>query len=375
MMDMLWHVITRAYHSLPYLFFPLLVMCIPLSFACKQRHPITTTDHLAFAVANDLLPQDPQTCKDYGFERAFTAENWSKLLGLYIGLVRHLGIPPKTINDWRVRGVLVEEIKAAYYKIPAEFRGSYFPWFLQNQHILDPFAVIVSQSNDEGDAMAIVLRAWRFTGGAETDSPADIRARIASMPQDRQSCHLFYTMLLSKVHPVPFDDFWIPFGFCSCACKEEEMYLGEHYQALITKCTFDEFCNAFRSARIPDLFRKNGINVDLRYLADVLQNHRMRKSVWDLKQSVIQTDGQNSENRIAISAVVDYGFMNCKKDAEIRALKKIYRTFFERRDANPLALHDAAIRGNIFGYLGILMKLDKKKKRLMKNPYPLYALQ
>ncbi|KAG2112458.1 hypothetical protein BD769DRAFT_1364456 [Suillus cothurnatus] len=346
---------------------------VPHIFTWKSHRSITTADHLALAVRNDLFPQDPQTCKDYGFERALTVENRSMLLGLYIGLMHpgRMGIPPQTINDWRVRGVLVEEIKVAYYKIPAESRGGYFPWFLQNQHILDPSAAADSQSNEKGDAM--VLHAWRFTGGSETDLPADIRARITSMPQDRQLCHLFYMMLLSKQHPAPFDDLWISFGFCSCACKEEERYLGERYQVLIKKCTFDEFYNAFRSARILDLFHKNGIEVDIRYLADALQNYRMRKSVWVLKQFVIQTN-THPEARMENSIACDYGFMNCRNDAEIQALKKIYRSFFERHNANPLALHDAAIRGNIFGYLGSLMKLNKKNKRLMKNPYPLPVL-
>ncbi|KAG1746939.1 hypothetical protein EDB19DRAFT_1688539 [Suillus lakei] len=344
-------------------------------FTCKPRRPITTADHLALAVRNNLFPQDPQTCEDYGFERAFTPENRSKLLGLYIGLMDlgRMEIPAKTINDWRVRGVLVEEIKAAYHKLPADNRGGYFPWFLQNQHILSPSAAADSHSNDKGDAM--VVRAWRFTGGAETDSPKEIRARITDMPRDKQSCHLLYTMLLSKWHPAPFDDLWIPFGFCSCTCEEEEMYLGGRYQVLITKCTFDEFCDAFRSARILNLFRKNGIDVDVRYLADVLQNHNMNKSVWDLKQFAIRTDEQNSEGRIVNSIACDYGFMNCRKDAEIQGLKKVYRTFFERSDADPLALHDAALRGNIFGYLGSLMKLNAKYERLMKNPYPLPVLE
>jgi hypothetical protein len=281
-----------------------------------------------------------------------------------------MGIPSKTIHDWRVRGVLVEEIKAAYYKIPAENRGNYFTWFLQNQHILDPSAAADSQSKDKGDAM--VLHAWRFTGGAETDSPAEIRARINGMPRDRQSCHLFYTMLLGKWHPAPFDDLWIPFGFCSCSCEAEEMHLGGCYQVLITKCTFDEFHDAFCSARILDLFRKHGINVLAdRYLSDVLQNHRMNKSVWDLKQFAVQTDEQNPEGRIVNSVACDYGFMNCRKGAEIQALKKVYRTFFERHDADPLALHAAALRGDIFGYLGSMIKLNAKYERLMKNPYPL----
>jgi hypothetical protein len=346
---------------------------VPHIFECKPRRPITTADHLALAVRNNLLPQDTQTCEDYGFARAFTAEKRSKLLGLYIGLMSSvfIGIPSKTIHDWRVKGVLVEEIKAAYYKIPAESRGEYFPWFLQNQHILDP-STTADQSNNEGDAM--VLHAWRFTGGAETDSPADIKAQINSMSEDKQSCHLFYTFLLSKWHPAPFHDLWIPFGFCSCACEEEEMYLGGQYQVLITKCTFNEFYDAFCSARILDLFHKNGIDVNVRYLADVLQNHNMHKSVWDLKQFVLQTHEQNPEGRMVNSVACDYGFMNCRKGAEIQALKKVYRTFFERYDADPLMLHDAAIRGNIFGYMGSLMKLNKKYERLMKNPYPLPVL-
>ncbi|KAG0692608.1 hypothetical protein DFH29DRAFT_839651 [Suillus ampliporus] len=342
-------------------------------FTCKPRRPITTADHLALAVRNNLFPQDVQTCKDYGFDRAFTVENRSKLLGLYIGLMERMDIPAKTINDWRVRGVLVEEIKAAYDKIPAQYRGGYFPWFLQNQHILDTSPAADSQSNDEGDAM--FRRAWCFTGGAETDSLEVIKASIASMPQDKQTCHLLYTMLLSKWHPAPFHDLWIPFGFCTCIHEEEEMHLGGLYQDLITKCTFDEFCDAFSSSRILDLFRNNGISVEfpipLRYLADVLQSSIMTKSVWFLKQFAIRSDEENVEGRVVNSVAVDYGFMNCRKDSEIQALKKVYRTFFERRDADPLALHDAAISGNIFGYLGSLMKLNAKYERLMKNPYPL----
>jgi len=86
-MDMSWHDITRAYPSLSYILFGLLMMWIVSHiFAWKRRRSITTADHLALAVRNNLFPQDPQTCKDYGFERAFTVENRSKLLGLYIGM-------------------------------------------------------------------------------------------------------------------------------------------------------------------------------------------------------------------------------------------------------------------------------------------------
>ena len=50
----------------------------------------TTADHLARAVYDDLLPEHPQTCEDYGFNRAITVAEKCNLLGLYIGMVRNL---------------------------------------------------------------------------------------------------------------------------------------------------------------------------------------------------------------------------------------------------------------------------------------------
>lgn len=55
-------------------------------FDCKPRRPINTADYLALAVRQNLLPEHPQTCEDYGFNRAFQPEDKSKLLGLYIGM-------------------------------------------------------------------------------------------------------------------------------------------------------------------------------------------------------------------------------------------------------------------------------------------------
>ena len=53
---------------------------------CKPRDQINTARDLARAVYRDLIPEHPQTCKDYGFDRAFTAEEKIMLFGLYIGM-------------------------------------------------------------------------------------------------------------------------------------------------------------------------------------------------------------------------------------------------------------------------------------------------
>jgi hypothetical protein len=55
-------------------------------FDCKPRRPINTADYLALAMYRNLLPEHPQTYVDYGFDRAFTAEEKSNLGGLYIGM-------------------------------------------------------------------------------------------------------------------------------------------------------------------------------------------------------------------------------------------------------------------------------------------------
>ena len=59
----------------------------------------------------------------YGFTWAFTLDDTSNLLRLYQGLITYQGVEPKTIHRWRVKGRLIEEIKAAYEKLPLDNRG------------------------------------------------------------------------------------------------------------------------------------------------------------------------------------------------------------------------------------------------------------
>jgi len=97
-----------------------------------------------------------------------------------------------------------------------------------------------------------------------------------------------------------------------------------------------------------------------------------RKSVWYLKQFVISED----DTAGLVPAVgVDYGFWNCKSQEDKQDLKKVYRQFFSHRDTNPVDLHNAAIQGNLFEYVGKFVKLRKKFKKLMVNPYPLAVFE
>jgi hypothetical protein len=102
------------------------------------------------------------------------------------------------------------------------------------------------------------------------------------------------------------------------------------------------------------------------HLDDVLGGAPGNKSVWDLKQYVI------TEDRPWIPSIgADYGFFNCRGEEEVLELKEVYRLLFSHHDVDPIKLHEAAIGGKLFQYVGQFGKLKKKFNRIMKNPYPL----
>ena len=347
---------------------------------CKPFEKLSTAERLAIAVYGDLVPDDEPTRLDYGFSKALTPGNESKLLGLYIGLIKVMNVEPKTLHRWRLEGSLVREIKAAFEAIPEQYRGGYYPWFLEHQYVLD--SSLAPPSTMEDVMSEAKLRAWRFIGGATTDTSEDIKTTVASWSRHRQLCHVLYTMLLSSWHPSPDTDHWIFFGFCTCRNEFEEMGLARLYQALIDKCSFDEFCTAFENSALLRLINLKGVETssplmltpdDGGDLASVLRTSpHMTLSVWYLKQ-LIYAEDKNTEPTRAV--VVDYGFMNCKNLQERIDLKGVYKKFFEAQDAKPLGLHEAAIAGKLFAHVATLVKIknkDKKKfQRLMKNLYPL----
>ena len=139
-------------------------------FECNPQKPISTAYHLALACLWDWFLEDPQTCQDYGFDKTFTGEYQSKLLGLFQGLFRVGRIEPKVVHKRRINGTLVENIKKFYKDIPAHAQGYYYPWFLQNQWILDKTKhVPMGYLND------VVAHGWIYTGGRGSDTPDDIQ--------------------------------------------------------------------------------------------------------------------------------------------------------------------------------------------------------
>jgi hypothetical protein len=305
-------------------------------------------------------------CSAYTLVCILTSLAYAIFFKVHTGLIKCFDIPPKTVHKWRVRGVLVDEIKNKFSQLPEGSRGLYYPWFLENEHIIALAGLPLCAAD------AAVMRAWRFTGGSEGDSVEKIKAAIARKPVEEQDCHLLYSLLLSELHPAPSIDLWVNFGFPSCRSQEEEMELARLYRNLIRTCTFKEFCDAYRTHRLPDLFDSNSLQVNNRvHFQNVLQAG-WRKSVWYLKQTVAQEDFTEAESNMVPAVSVDYGFANCRNDSEKRRLWKVYKDFFNSPNGDPLALHEAAMVGNIHGYVSSVANglQDPMFQRLMKNPYP-----
>ncbi|KAF7347379.1 MYND-type domain-containing protein [Mycena venus] len=345
-------------------------------FECNPRRNINTSDYLALAVHKNLFPDDPQTCEDFGFARAFSIENRSSLLGLYIGLIERLKISPKKIRQWQVEGTLVENIKATFSTVPAHSRGRYYPWFLRNQWVLDRR---LPRPRDPVDEM--MMRGWQYVrGGPNTDTPDEIAAEMSDWSEDKQACQLLCNLILSQMHPSPELAIWVTFGFCACHDEEGERRLAWVYTELIKfgKCTFEELYHAYHTSALTSLFNSKGLTAQteaIPHLEEVLKRSpRVFHSVCYLKQFVL-AQGEGAEP--IPSVTLDYGFINCIDEAETSRLKDLYRQIFAlpRARADLMKLHEACVQGKLYDYVGQLVKFQKRDKkvfkRLLKNPYPL----
>lgn len=103
---------------------------------CSARS-ITSADKLWHYAVRDRIPQDLETREHFGFTRCCGWRDESHLLGLYQGLIRVLGIQAIQLDEWRERDILVSKIIKAFSEIAENDRGTYFSWFLRNQHILN----------------------------------------------------------------------------------------------------------------------------------------------------------------------------------------------------------------------------------------------
>lgn len=341
-------------------------------FDCNTKGHIRTAHHLARACRQDLAPTDQQTLSDYGFDKVHDAEGMSNLLGLYQGLfiIHKYELEPRELDRWLKEGSLVEHIKETFEGIPEASRGGYYPWFLANQWVLDG-----SPEPDTHSVQGVVERMenklWEFLGH-------DRKLQFSAWPRERKVCASLYRSLLSDHHPGPYNtpDEYIGFGFCVARDMYIEMSISRLYIALIRRCSFEEFCEAYESSSLIAFMESEGITDRHslpRHFEHIMQSRATNESVWDLKQFIY--GGEMVE--LIPSVKVDYGFMHCRSPEDITALTTVYKVAFDHKDFDEMELHSHCIQGQLLDYVSRFQKLTKKDKkrygRLLKNPYPLPA--
>ncbi|KAL6307475.1 hypothetical protein BKA93DRAFT_893568 [Sparassis latifolia] len=331
------------------------------NFLCAIDRPLDSADYLYLACLKDTFPDDSDTLNDYGFSRLLSVGDQSKLLGLYRGVFLYMNTNVRDLHKWQLEGTLAANIIAMYEKIPEGSRGGYYPWFLQNRHIVDSTSAEIDPHEMQNTFFAI---ARPYLDPADKD-----KAVQEFTPQAKRDSFMLYALLLRGWHPDPVSlpDLFFDFGFCTC----RETPLAFLYLDLIKRCTFTEFWKAHQSNSLIPLFDAYGLAQHRKrmphleaFLAVGSNVNDFRPSVWNLVL-FLNTEGADAPRYL----LVDYGFLNCDNAKEKLDLKEVYTRLLKKVD--PMDLHNACITGRLYDFASRHTPLSHRFQRLMRNPYPL----
>lgn len=343
------------------------------------NRPYTPADYLYQDCVDDTIPDDPEVLEKFGFQSLVSSEDRSKLLGLYQGLVKYLGVTAEELNGWEQENSLATNIVRVYNAESAYGGSGYFRWFLENTHILkaerDP--------SDLNHYMHFIEQAQKLL---EPDDQKKDWRDLQPLAK-RYSFEILWLSLLGA-RPNPILETWLKFGFCACMNEEEEIKLGAIYVSLFTDnrngtlvpqnlrsnpCTFMEFWQAYESGGLvqlmEDKIRNRGADIrKLPLVREYLSNppRDIDLSVWNLRQFL--EINQYSTHPPIESVKVDYGFLNCQNFEEICTLAELYKRLFSV--ASPLEVHEACLKNRLFELAKRKYhSMDEDYRRLMNNSY------
>lgn len=94
---------------------------------------------LVFDVFHNEIPTNYKVLKDYGFDKCKNYFEKSKLLGVYIGLIKHICCDIEKLHESCESNNLWKFIDKEYdiVKKSGNYIGEYYPWIEKNKHILN----------------------------------------------------------------------------------------------------------------------------------------------------------------------------------------------------------------------------------------------
>ncbi|KAI6138606.1 hypothetical protein BKA82DRAFT_4234318 [Pisolithus tinctorius] len=330
---------------------------------CAMGRP-DTADHLLWACRTLWLGYlDDDTRQDFGFTKCSSVYDVERLFGLYVGLTLSLGVESRELRKWQKEGTLTENIMAKYETIPENRHSECYRWFHKT------FGVFNSRSGPPNLDLLKIARPYL--------KPADRGREFHQLvPVEKRNSFLLYGLLLNGYHPNPSlplcNDLYFEFGFVTGRGLEGEEVLPGVYRSLISRCSFTEFWTAFQSNNLIGLMDEKGLGPERKkvlHFEDFMKIKRNypRPSVWRLRHFVHSRDVDPP-----LSVFMDYGFFNCVTVGEVFSLKEVYQELLESPRVDPMELHAACIKGNLYNFARRHNpNLEQRFKTLMTNIYPL----
>lgn len=332
-------------------------------FVCSV--PITSADYLHLAIIKDIFPTG-EAAEDFGFSNTKNAHDRAHLAGLYKGLLFYLKVSSQSLHEWQRSGTLVEKICETYEALRARSPnsiGGYYPWFLENKHLIQPSHPPVPE-----------LPAVEFIH-QQAQSYLPSADRGTSLPESKKIVSMFYGLLRGDWHPGPADgtDLWRSFGFWVCKDQFEETGLAFFWRNLFSRATFVQFHQAYLDGTLDRLAIKVGMEREVgawkrRGAVLGLKPGAPHPSAYDLKEFV----ASDQDIPKVPSLQVDYGYFNCKNPHERRLWRETYAKMFMAESFDFEKLHQACIQGKLYEYVkAVCPETPKTFRRLAKNLYPL----
>ena len=362
---------------------------------------VTSADYLIRDCFGDQFPEG-DAARDFGFYNAATPHDREYLFGLYQGLVKFMEVDREDLHDWQVRDILAEKICEVYEplrKRSPQSIGEYYPWFLNNKHIVSTVKPQLDKSSGSGYAAvaAQLLHAQNYLPSADRGIP------LEQLPESKQMVCKFYGLVKAGWTPGPELRFWRDFGFWACCGRmsvaldspfyfpemlpasmrewftgnvliEEEDLLARFYTKLFDKVSFIQFHQAYLDGSLDQLAEHVGLGTEARFWKEERQAVLGLKpnggypSAYHLKQYILAKDIAGPTNAVRM----DYGYFNCRNPRERERWTEVYSKMFQTSGFRFDALHKACITGKIYEYVKeICPDTPAVFKRLSKNLYPL----
>ncbi|RYO72865.1 hypothetical protein AA0113_g595 [Alternaria arborescens] len=334
------------------------------------------------SLADDRMPDEGDVLEDFGFNNTSSYQDRTYLLGLYIGLYLSGGFSAEDLHEWRTGGILAEKIEEFYYGIPEKSRGGYFPWYLQNRHVL-------SRPGTEGEGSQHLIATFYDKVKSYLDVKDRNKTAKELKPEAKRDAYNLLATVSQQFMPNPSEKNWYSFRFVTCRGQDEENILAEIYRCLLLKngggffpdfyeslrahdqpVDFTQFWKAYEAGTLIQLMDTSSLEDSrsrLPFLEVFLSVPRAcdRPSVWDLKWMLDINDPTNFTPILPVS--VDYGFINCHTFEETCTLVEIYRRVFQ--NTSPLDLHQACIAGTLWQFVSGRIRMEERWRPLMKNVY------